>query len=174
MTEEELIRRREYSKRRREDIKKAREARQARFRQRCLCLQSEPKPQRLERTPWNATKQREYDKKRRLANPEKVRERMRRWNAANHDKSRASRSRRRAATFKATPPWLNEEQLKKMSQFYSDAVAMTEFDGEIYHVDHIVPLQGENVCGLHVPWNLQLMTRAGNLLKGNRLLEVSA
>jgi hypothetical protein len=167
MTEEESISRREYSKRCREDIKKAREARQARFRQRCRC-QSVPKLERRERTPWNAAKQREYDKKRRLANPEKVRERMRRWNAANHDKSRASRSRRRAATFKATPPWLNEQQLKEMRLFFSDAVAMTEFAGEPWHVDHIVPLRGKLVCGLHVPWNLQLMRGADNLSKSNR------
>lgn len=75
---------------------------------------------------------------------------------------------RQAKLLQRTPTWLNVDQKKEIQEFYWLAKDLTAVSGETYHVDHIVPLQGENVCGLHVPWNLQILPADINLSKGNR------
>ena len=61
----------------------------------------------------------------------------------------------------ATPPWADAALFASMRAIY--ATANPKFD----HVDHIVPLKHELVCGLHVPWNLQVVPRRYNLAKSN-------
>ena len=69
---------------------------------------------------------------------------------------------------KATPVWLTEDHSKEMQDLYWLAQDLGRVTGEIYHVDHIVPLQGKNVSGLHVPWNLQILPSDLNLRKSNK------
>ena len=45
---------------------------------------------------------------------------------------------------------------------------MSDIRGELFTIDHIIPLNGDNVCGLHVPENLQIMLNEHNILKGNK------
>jgi 5-methylcytosine-specific restriction endonuclease McrA len=61
----------------------------------------------------------------------------------------------------ATPLWLSESNRKRIIEIYEECP-----DG--YHVDHIVPIKGLNVCGLHVPWNLQYLLEVLNLEKYNK------
>ena len=60
----------------------------------------------------------------------------------------------------ATPPWLTPEMIAEMKSIYERA-------GQGQHVDHIVPLTNKIVCGLHVPWNLQVISEKENLTKSN-------
>jgi len=69
-------------------------------------------------------------------------------------------ARRRLSIKRAIPSWLSKEQLNKIIEIYKNRP-----NG--YHVDHIIPLNGKNVSGLHVPWNLQYLTIEDNLKKGN-------
>ena len=82
-------------------------------------------------------------------------------------------SRRRSAlrskrTRNATPNWLTPEQRKEIADIYEHMRDCRAVTGEEYHVDHIVPLKGKNVCGLHVPWNLQVLPSDVNVSKSNR------
>ena len=70
----------------------------------------------------------------------------------------------------ATPPWVTQEQKQAMRKLYLEAQRLTKLTWERYVVDHKTPLISDVVCGLHVPWNLQVITQEENLVKSNKLL----
>jgi hypothetical protein len=92
------------------------------------------------------------------------------WKANNKTQVLADNKVRRRKHREATPPWLTRKQKSEIRQLYQIAITMTQTTGEQYVVDHIVPLRGESVCGLHVPWNLRVITQEENLAKSNKLL----
>jgi hypothetical protein len=61
--------------------------------------------------------------------------------------------------------WLTNEQWDEMEDVYREAARLTRETGIKHHVDHIVPLRGKTVSGLHVPWNLQPLPALVNLKK---------
>lgn len=101
----------------------------------------------------------------------KIKLQKRIYRASNRSKFNAKSAKRRASKLKATPNWLTKEEFIEIEELYEIAQAFKLYTGQEYHVDHIVPLQGENVCGLHVPWNLQILEASENLSKHNKLLE---
>lgn len=74
---------------------------------------------------------------------------------------------RRRRLREASPPWLTAKQKQQIRIMYQTALDLSEAMQERYEVDHIVPINSELVCGLHVPWNLQVMTKEDNLRKSN-------
>ena len=89
----------------------------------------------------------------------------------NVDVVRADTSIRKRRHREATPAWLTKEEKLQMRDLYVQARKMTALTRERYVVDHIVPLRGEAVCGLHVPWNLRVITQGENLKKSNKLVD---
>ena len=96
--------------------------------------------------------------KRYLKNKETQSERWKRWYEKNKSKQLAKFNMEKAAKLQRIPPWANLESIK---QFYLNRP-------EGHHVDHIVPLRGKEVSGLHVLENLQYLPAKENLSKGNK------
>ena len=126
---------------------------------------------------------RQADRLKRKANLALFRERdKKRWENGKADKQSAwlkedrkkrpwiyterARARKRKVR-QATPPWLTKDQRDEIIAVYKKAAELS-LDGLLHHVDHIVPLTGDNVCGLHVPWNLQAIPAHENMSKGNK------
>jgi len=74
-------------------------------------------------------------------------------------------AKRRAAKLNATPKWAD---LEKIQQVYILCRQISETTGVLHHVDHVVPLQGKHVCGLHVETNLRIVPATENLSKANK------
>jgi 5-methylcytosine-specific restriction endonuclease McrA len=103
--------------------------------------------------------------------PEERRRARNKHKEANPELYKALTSVRKRRHRNATPKWLNAEQKLAIRKLYLQAMELTRLTGERYVVDHIVPLISDEVCGLHVPWNLRVITQEENLRKSNKLLD---
>lgn len=87
----------------------------------------------------------------------------------NPHKNNLHQAKRRAQKRLAVPKWLTLEQQAEIDKIYQQAKNLSDKTGSLYEVDHIIPLQGKNVSGLHVSWNLQIIPRAANRSKSNKV-----
>jgi hypothetical protein len=98
-------------------------------------------------------------------NREKVAETKKEWRKQNPHKNAEYCSKRKAIKLKAVPGWYDDE---KVLAFRTEVLKLVEETGIEYHVDHIVPLQSDFVCGLHWHGNMQILTAAENISKHNK------
>jgi len=117
----------------------------------------------------NKVKRSVYGKQFHAANREACNNAVKKWEKENRGRKYALLARRRLAKLQRTPKWLTEEQFAEIAAIYAEAQLLKSSTGEPMDVDHIVPLQGKNVSGLHVPWNLQIITAKLNRKWSNKL-----
>lgn len=101
-------------------------------------------------------------------NVERSREHKRKWSREHPAEVRANTMRRLAVKLAAMPKWLTREQRGRITDLYCRCLVVTKETNIPHEVDHIIPLRGKNVCGLHVPWNLQLLSSSENRRKSNK------
>lgn len=136
--------------------------------------------QRMSEKKWKAGNKDKIDEHK-AKNKEKYLEYSRKWLSKNPgirkeeyktrrrvrgDEFVESGAMRRARKHFAVPKWLTDEQRKEIKAFYLHAKDCEAVSGQRYDVDHIVPLDHPDVCGLHVPWNLQVLPKDVNIRKG--------
>ena len=126
----------------------------------------------LSRKDYNKNKSRRLEKQARYAaeNPEQIiannrKQSPKRNSPEGRAKSRMYRGQRRAAELQRTPVWADPDRIDEIYRTAADVSAET---GMPHHVDHVIPLQGKNVSGLHHQDNLLIVPGAENLSKGNR------
>lgn len=142
----------------------------------------------------NKEKRKQYDKNYRVKHADRIRQRRKEyrelnksklsianklWRLKNSDRIKSKIKQnsgyhaalaavRRANKIQATPSWLSDSEKQEIKLLYLFVAERRKQTGLDLEVDHIVPLKGKTVCGLHVPWNLQVITASENASKGNR------
>ncbi|MDO9345070.1 MAG: hypothetical protein Q7T99_16460 [Pseudomonas sp.] len=134
----------------------------------------------------NREKKLKQHKERRLANLDFYLERERNWRRSRSAEGRAKdfatkkhyrtlnaalvnswTAKRKASINQRTPIWISDADLKAIEDLYIEARRRTDAEGVEYHVDHILPLHGKYVSGLHVPSNMQVLLGIENKIKNN-------
>lgn len=89
------------------------------------------------------------------------------WRSVNKARNQQYNANRRAQVKQAMPTWAD---INKIIEIYKQSVDISNTTGIIHHVDHIIPLVNDLVCGLHVHDNLQILTSTDNMSKGNKFI----
>lgn len=109
----------------------------------------------------------DYGRKKYLENKESEKERKKLYRLANPHVIATQSSMYRVSRARSVIPCLTKQDLDRIKTKYKEAQWMTRHTGIKHHVDHIIPLKGKLVSGLHVPCNLRVITASYNLSKRN-------
>ena len=114
--------------------------------------------------------EKERSRQRRLENKVKDKFYKKQWKENNKNKVRAHWAKYRASKLKANVAWVNNEYIEDLYKNCREAEKLFNVVGinVKFHVDHIIPLQHKQVCGLHVEHNLQILTAEENAAKSNK------
>ena len=131
-------------------------------------LDEERKSKRIkESSEWNKLNRESHkksDKKWKQNNPERRKQSVKKDRMSHPARVNAHSAKYRTNKARAMPPWINTNDIKP---FYEEASLKSSLQ-ELFEVDHIDPINHKLVCGLHVPWNLQVIQRSSNRPKSNK------
>lgn len=116
----------------------------------------------------NAEKVKIDSKTRYESKKEEIKQYVAEYKKANPAIANANKAKRKAAKKLRTPSWLTEIDFERIKNQYKLASILTKLHGEPWHIDHIIPLQGKLVSGLHAPSNLQVLLGSENCSKQNQ------
>jgi len=112
----------------------------------------------------------ENNKTRYQAKKDEIKAYIAEYKKLNPAKANANKAKRKAAKKQRTPKWLTDIDFERIENQYKLATILTKLHNEPWHVDHIIPLQGKLVSGLHVPSNLQVLKGSENCSKQNNFV----
>ena len=120
----------------------------------------------------NKERKAQLDREYATSNPEARRKARAKWDQQNPGLTTAAKAKNKTERKQRVPAWLTEDDYWMIEQAYELAALRTKMFGFAWHVDHIIPLTGKKVSGLHVPSNLRVIPAIENLRKSNKF-EVS-
>jgi len=133
--------------------------------ERILELQKEDRRNNPDKYKQRELLRSESKKEYRNKNKEALKKKKSSYRKKNQSNYNAREAKRRAGKLQATPNWYEKDKIEFV---YKKSKELSKLLGEQMEVDHIIPLQGKDVCGLHVWENLQILEKSLNVSKGNR------